>query len=560
MKVTALFLLFLMILSCGQPEQKKEEEEEYTIDGLEVKPPEYVQGQLRKFAATDIEYDESLLDDTQPQVLEKLVEAAGYMDEIFLRQVYDRNVEIRETLRKSTNPAADLYLDYFLINFGPFDRLEDNIPFIGNEERPHGAAFYPEDMTKEEFETWLETHPEDREAFESNFTVIKRDGTVLSAVPYSEEYREFLEPAARALREAASLTENESLAAYLEKRADAFLSNDYYESDMAWMDMHDNLVDPTIGPYEVYEDRLMGYKAAFEAFITLKDIEESRKFAEFGMYLPELEMNLPIPEEYKNTKRGLASPTSVATEVFTAGDTKAGVQTIAFNLPNDERVREAKGSKKVMLKNVIRAKFDRILVPIGALVLEEELHDQVNFDSYFYQTYMHEMAHGLGPGRIVVDGTETTVNRELKEHYSVIEEAKADIVGLLNVFYFYDRGLLEQDHRQTLTTFLAGLFRSIRFGVHEAHGGANLIELNYLREKGHISYDPESRLYRIDFETAAEGVRDLAREFLIIEALGDYESAALFIDRYGTVGEDVEDILEKLTEIPVDIEPQFEIR
>ncbi|MFQ6105120.1 MAG: peptidase [Candidatus Glassbacteria bacterium] len=558
MKIFVISLLIVILISCSR-EEKTSESESLTIDGLSLKKAEYVKGQLRKFSPTEITFDMTLLNDSQKMLLDKLIESARYMDEIFLRQVYDGNVKIRELLRMSSAPEIEPYLEYFMINFGPFDRLNEDVPFIGVESKPAGAAFYPEDITKEELEKWIEDHPKDRKAFESNFTVIRRDGDMLKAVPYSETYRDLLEPAASALREAADLTDNASLKKYLNSRADAFITNDYYESDVAWMDLEGNLIDPTIGPYEVYEDKLMGYKAAFEAFITIRDIEESRKLEEFGSYLPELEMNLPIPEEHKNTKRGLASPTSVAAEVFTAGDTKAGIQTIAFNLPNDERVREAKGSKKVMLKNVIRAKFEKILRPIGDVVLEGDLLEFLDFDSYFYETYMHEMAHGLGPGRIVVEGRETTVNKELKEHYSVIEEAKADIVGLMDVFYFQDRGMLTNDIQEALTTFLAGIFRSIRFGVSEAHGLANLIELNYLIEKGHISFDTSSSKYSIDFYTARDGVTELARDLLMLEAIGDYEGTIEFIERYGKLTEDTKRVLNNLTEIPVDIKPVYSL-
>lgn len=554
MKSVFIVLACAMLLSCAHRERRGGNT---ILDGLPVANPDHVRAQLRKFAPTEIRYDASLLDPGEKRVLEKLVEAAGYMDEIFTRQVYARNVEIRDKLLRSSSRDAGIYRDYFRINFGPFDRLDEDAPFIGNEPKPAGATFYPVDMTKEEFQNWIASHPEDREAFESNFSVIRREGGKLVAIPYSREYREFLEPAAKALMEAAALTANESLRTYLTKRAQAFFSNDYFDSDMAWMDIEGSIIDPTIGPYEVYEDRLLGYKAAFEAFITIVDMEESKKFEEFGSYLPQLEMNLPIPEEFKNTKRGSESPASVASLALSAGDTKAGIQTIAFNLPNDERVREAKGSKKVMLKNVMLAKFERILMPIAREVIAGDMIGLVNFDAYFYETYMHEMAHGLGPGTITVNGIETTVNKELKEHYSVIEEAKADIVGLLSAFFFHERGLLPHSERETTSTFLAGLFRSIRFGVEEAHGRANAIELAFLSEKGVISLDPVSLTYRIDFEKARQGVGDLARELLMLEALGDYEGASRFISRYGVLDDYTKNVLGKLGAIPVDIDPIY---
>jgi hypothetical protein len=319
------------------------------------------------------------------------------------------------------------------------------------------------------------------------------------------------------------------------------------------------VIDVTIGPYEVYEDALMGYKASFEAFVAVRNPEDSRRLEGLKGYLQELENHLPIPDRYKNPNRGSASPISVVDLVYAGGDTKAGVQTIAFNLPNDERVREVKGSKKVMLKNISKAKFDKILLPIADMVLDPAQVRYVDFETYFSNTLMHEFAHGLGPGRIRVGGRETTVNAELEELYPAIEEAKADILGLYNTAYLVEKGFFPADRAQrAIVTFLPGFFRSVRFGVHEAHGRANMMEFNYMVEKGAIRFDPTTEKYHVVLEKMPEAVRSMTRELLMIEAKGDYAAAKAFIDRYGQMPPEMDRLLAKLTAIPVDIEPVYQ--
>lgn len=492
-------------------------------------------------------------------VLKQLYMAAAVMDELFLRQVDIANVDLREEIERGGD--GDL-VRFFRINFGAWDRLAGDEPVIRDAPKPLGAGFYPADVTRQEFEDWLSNHPSERQSFESNFTVIRRGReNGLKAVPYSVEYGELLEKAAGHLNGAAELTKNKSLADFLRLRAEAFMTDDYFESDMAWMDIRDNVLDVTIGPYEVYEDNLFNYKAAFEAFVCIRDPEESRKLDGLKKYLLNMEKNLPIEDGYKNLERGLQSPISVVDVVFTAGDTKAGVQTIAFNLPNDERVREAKGSKKVMLRNICRAKFDKILKPIASRVVSPELLPLVTFDAYFNHILLHEFSHGLGPGRIVLeDGTETTVNKALRETYSALEEAKADVVGLYNMFYLIDEGFFGKEfERQAAATFLAGFFRSVRFGAGAAHGRANMTTFNYMKERGAYRLDSSTGLWSLDFGRSREVVRELSNKILMLQARGDYDGTKAFLDRYGVTGEDVKESLAGLGGIPVDIEPVFAI-
>ena len=527
--------------------------------GMDIHVAPDIAERLAVYSPFDMEVPHDLLDERDEETLRELYLAAKVMDELFLRQVSMENVALRETV--AAMGVGEL-LTFFELNFGPWDRIGDNTPFIGQGEKPLGADFYPLDMTREEFEAWIEAHPGDKETFESEFTVIRRtaDGG-LEAVPYSVEYAELLDKAAGHLERAADLSKNESLSHYLNLRAKAFKTDDYFESDMAWMDVEGNLLDVTIGPYEVYEDNLFNYKAAFEAFICVRDPEESRKLDGLKDYLLELEGNLPIPNEHKNLDRGTASPISVVDVVFSAGDTKAGVQTIAFNLPNDERVHEVKGSKKVMLRNMCRAKFEKILKPIAGKVLAPDMLPLVTFEAYFNHILLHEFSHGLGPGRITLpDGSETTSDKALRENHSVIEEAKADVVGQYNFYYLIGEGFYEDRlERETAVTFLAGFFRSVRFGAESAHGRANMIAFNYLKEKGAYIQDAATGLWAVDIEKAKSAVKDLSTEILMLQAMGDYGGSREFIDRYGEMGQDVKDSLARLGDIPIDILPRFAI-
>lgn len=520
-----------------------------------------VKTQLAKLAPVEITYDSAGLNENEKKALDLIVKAAHYMDKIFLEQVYIKNGAIEAELMKQENPDYAILREFFKIHFGPFDRLESNKPFINLEEKkPAGANFYPIDMTKEEFAAHIKAHPEDEKTFTAERTVIRRKDGKLVAVPYAEAYKEYLAPAAQLLKEAAQYIENPSLKKYLVSRADAFASDDYYQSDIDWVLLKDHKIEVVIGPYEVYEDNLFGYKASFESFITLVDEAESKKLEALGNYLDDMEKNLPIDDRYKNFSRGKSSPIMVVNEVFTAGDTKAGVQTTAYNLPNDERVRESTGSKKVMLKNIARAKFDKCWIPIVKEVLAETDLPSCSFDSYFNHVLMHEMAHGLGPGNIEKDGKKTTVNKELKNLYSIIEEAKADIVGLYCYQYMLDKGVFPKELEKNIyVTYLGGIFRSVRFGIDAAHGGGNAIQLNYILEKGGFSFDDQTARFKLNADKIKDAVEQLAHDILLIEALGDYNKAKEMIDKYCVVSPQLKKSLAKVVHVPVDIKPVYAV-
>lgn len=511
---------------------------------------------IEKFAPVDIEVDRSLATEKEWELIEELVKASHYIDEIFLRQVYDKNVELRERLRKdSTSPE----FIFFTINQGPFDRIDDNRPFIkGVPPKPEGANFYPTDLKKEEFEDWLKTHPSDRGQFESNFTNIERDGDKLIAVPYSKTYEEWLTPAAGHLRKAAVLANNVSLKKYLIGRADAFVSNDYFQSDADWVRLSDHTIEVVVGPYEVYEDALFGYKAAFESFVTYVDKAESKRLAKVVGFIPELEQHLPVEDNFKGIGRSPESPITVSNLIYSAGDSKAGIQTLAFNLPNDERVRREYGSKKVMMKNVHHAKFEKILKPIASLVLNPRDFERVEFEAFFSHTLLHEISHGIGPGEIQICGKDTTVGRELKELYATIEECKADTLAVYNNMYLVEKGLYSKSFAETLgATYLAGIFRSIRFGVSRAHGGGNAIQFNYLLEKGGIIFDKKTNCFGINEGAFLSAIKDLAHDILMIEACGDYKAASKFMEKYSNVKPETQKVIDRLKGVPVDIRPKY---
>jgi len=551
---TAIFLVFAIAFSgC------KGKKVDAGITSELRKAPDIVD-RLFKYAPTPIAFEEALLTVEQREVLEKLVQAAKHMDNIFWRQAYHEGSSMKELLERSSDPFDKDYLDFLIINFGPFDRQDGNKPFLGTALKPPGAGFYPPDLTEKEFQEYIASHPEVKESFESPYTVIKRKGAELAAVPYNEEYRDDLEPAARYLKEAAGITTNASLKRYLDQRAEDLLRNDYYESDCLWIDLMDNVVEIVIGPFEVYEDNLMGIKAAYEAFVYINDLEEMKKLKGYLDHLGDMQKNLPVEKKYKDAViAGLESPLNVVIEVFTAGDTKAGIQTSAFVLPNDERVREEKGTKKVFLKNMMEAKFNKSLVPISKRILTAEDAEFVSFYAYFTETLLHEIAHVLGVNYVTLpDSTRTTVNKALKDRYSTIEEAKADIVGLYNIHLLMDKGLIPREkEKEIYTTYLAGFFRSMRFGVASAHGMANLMEFNFIKEKGGFTYDEAAGKFKVNPEKMKEAVKALARELLILEGDGNYENAAKFIDRYAKMDELITRTIEKLQDIPVDIKPLF---
>lgn len=525
-----------------------------------------------RFAPVELRVDTSMLSAGDRKAIAKLIEAAKIIDVLQLRQRWSGNEALWTALKKDKTPLGAARLNYFWLNKGPWSIIDENKSFMPAEyagikvppRKPEGANFYPAGATKQALESWMNALPaKEKEDAQWFFTVIRTgpDGK-FRTVKYSEEYKPELEQLARLLREAASHTDNASLKKFLTLRADAFLSNDYLASDFAWMDL-DSPVDVTIGPYETYNDELFGYKAAFEAYVNVRDAKETAKLSFFGKHLQELEDNLPVDPKYRNPKVGAIAPMVVVNQVYGAGDGNMGVQTAAYNLPNDERVISQRGSKRVMLKNVQEAKFASTLKPITKLVLRPADQKDLDFDSFFTHILAHEIMHGLGPHKTVVNGKESTPRQDLKDAYSTIEEAKADITGLWALSTMMDKGQLKDTlgqgaaaERKLYNTFLASAFRTLHFGLTDSHARGMAIQLNYLLDKGGFVSHGDGT-FSVDFKKIKQAVIDLNREFLTIEATGDYARAKAMMDQYIVIRPDVQKALDKMKAVPNDIRPAF---
>lgn len=514
--------------------------------------------QKEKLATIAMEVDTTFLNAEEREVVNLLIKASDLMTEIYLRQRYVENPQVQRAVSMNRRADRDLLVEMFARNLGPWDEMADLHPFWGTTPMPEGAGFYPQDLTRAQLDAYIAAHPDQKAALLSPYTVVRRQGDKLVAVPYSVEYREWLEPASKLLEQAAARTSNASLKKFLSLRAKAFLHDDYYESELAWMDLTGTPIEVAIGPYEVYTDRLMGAKTAFESFVTLKDPEASAALAKYKKYLKDMEANLPVEDRYKNFQRGFESPIAVAEQVRGGGDNVAGSQTIAFNLPNDERVREAKGAKKVILSNVLGAKFDRILQPMAGLVLKPDQAALVAKDYMQYETLFHELSHSLGPGSIVVNGQKTTVDKALKEQNSALEEAKADVAGVWNILLMMQKGELPASDRPRLfATYFTGIFRAVRFGAVEAHGKGAALQYGYLRALGAFTYDTGTRRYLVDNAKMEVGIKAILNEILMLQATGDYEGTKAFMAKWARLDAEAEAAVGAMNALPVDIRPIY---
>ena len=503
-----------------------------------------IKKKANEFAEFTLTTDLSVLTEKEKQMLPLLFKTASIMEEIYWQQAFGDKTKL---FSQNLNEYEKKFVE---INYGPWERLNNNRPFLPQYgEKPAGANFYPSDITVEEFEAWND------ETKTSLYTLVRRNeqGNLIS-VPYHVAFSDQVEKAADLIKEAAKLAEDEGLKNYLEKRASALLTDNYFESDVAWMEMKNNTIDFIVGPIENYEDQLFGYKAAHESFILVKDKQWSKKLEKYAALLPGLQKALPCNEEYKNETPGLDSDMNVYDAIYYAGDCNAGSKTIAINLPNDEEVRNTKGSRKLQLKNSMQAKFDKILVPISDLLIAEDQRKHVKFDAFFENTMFHEVAHGLGLGNTV--DKSTTVREALKDSYTSIEEGKADILGLWCVYQLNQMGELGQKEiMDNFVTFMAGIFRSVRFGAASAHGKANMMRFYYFQEAGAFTRDEVSGLYRVDFDKMKQAMLDLTEKILVIQGDGDYEQAKKWIEEKGNIGQELQNDLNRIGEagIPRDI-------
>jgi hypothetical protein len=532
-------ILVFSFLSCDETKTTTENDEPETqlMDTIPVKK------KLQKYVSIKLKTDLSALTENQKKMITILIEAGKIMNELFWYEAYgDKN----ELLNDTTDPDLKKYIE---INYGPWDRLDGNKPFIeGIGEKPAGANFYPADMTKEEFEA------ADLEEKTDLYNFIRRDENgKLITVPYHKQFSDEVKKVADLLKLAAGLADDPGLKHYLELRAAAMLDDNYQPSDLAWLDMKTNTIDCVIGPIENYEDQLYSYKSAHEAYVLVKDMEWSKRLAKYAAFLPELQTGIPVPEEYKKEKPGNDTELNAYDVIYYAGDCNAGSKTIAINLPNDEEVQLQKGTRRLQLKNAMRAKFDKILLPIADVLIAEDQRDHITFDAFFSNTMFHEVAHGLGI-KNTING-KGTVRQALKEHSSALEEGKADILGLYMINQLYKKGEITGEIEDYYVTFMAGIFRSVRFGASSAHGKANMIRFNFFKEKGAFQRDETTGKYSIDFENLQKATDALSELILTLQGDGDYDGVATLVAEKGIIGAQLQADLDRLTEanIPVDV-------
>lgn len=551
MKSLFAFLLAIFIISCKSPAPNTEEENIQVVSpsaeifnqyDFDKAPQDNVDSMLAMYTPFDLTTDLSILSENEIQLIKKLMQAGEIADGLFWKQAYGDKEDLMESIQDERLKA------FAAINYGPWDRLNGNKPFIeGVGEKPAGANYYPSDMTKEEFE---KSDAEDKTGL-YNFIARGPENNLIS-VPYHEKFKEETTEMSNLLAEAAELADNAALKKYLNLRSKAIMTDNYQESDMAWLDMKDNKIDVVIGPIENYEDQLYGYKAAYEAYVLVKDMEWSERLAKYAQFLPELQEGLPVPDAYKQESPGSDTELNAYDVIWYSGDCNAGSKTIAINLPNDEEVQLAKGTRRLQLKNAMRAKFDKILIPIANMLVHPSQRDLINFDAFFANTMFHEVAHGLGI-KNTIDG-KGTVRKALKEHASALEEGKADMLGLYMINQLHEKGEVEGDINSYVVTFMAGIFRSVRFGASSAHGKANMIRFNFFDEYGAFTRDNEG-FYTVNFDKFQEAMDALSEKILTLQGDGDYEGVARLVADKGVIREGLQNDLDRLSQagIPVDI-------
>lgn len=534
-KILSIGLIGLFLSQCTTPD--KSAQEESTLENASMKE------KVDIYKSVKLTTDIGKLSAKEKQMIPLMIEVSKIMDELFWYEAYGKRDSLLASLK---DPATKKYV---YINYGPWDRLDDNKPFIeGVGPKPEGANFYPTDMTKEEFEA------ADLEGKTSLYTFIRRDDEGnLVTVPYKEMFAAQVQRASELLLQCAELAEDEGLKNYLTLRAEALVTDNYQPSDMAWMDMKTNGLDFVVGPIENYEDKLYNYKAAHEAYVLVKDKSWSERLAKYAEFLPELQRGLPVADAFKAETPGTDADLNAYDVVYYAGDCNAGSKTIAINLPNDEEVQLAKGSRRLQLKNAMQAKFDHILVPIADVLIHPDQRQHITFDAFFANTMFHEVAHGLGI-KNTING-KGTVRNALKEHSSALEEGKADILGLYMITQLHKKGEIEGDLNDYYVTFMAGIFRSVRFGAASSHGKANMIRFNFFNEYGAFAKDEETGTYRVDFDKMKEAMNALSEKILTLQGNGDYEGVAQLVVEKGKIGEVLQAELDRLSEenIPVDI-------
>jgi Peptidase family M49 len=515
---------------------------------------------LAKFRRTEMRFDSTSLTPRERKMVEKLVDASRYLEDIYWRQVDPEGLELYQSLADSKNPEDEKLRRYLWINGTRFDLLDDDRPFVGVQTMPPGHGFYPEGLTRSQIEQYVKAHPEKKDGIYSTTTIVRWHGQELEAVPYHIAYRSFLEPAASDLRDAANLSDDPAFANFLRLRADALLTDDYFKSDLAWLDLKNPKFDVIFAPYETYDDDLMGVKATYGAAVMVRNEEESHKLEMFQKYVADIQDSLPLAAEDRPSKRGLQSPMEVMDNPFRAGDMTHGYQAVADNLPNDPRVHEEKGSKKLFFKNFMDARVEYIILPLARHVLLSQQAENVSAEGYMLATIMHEICHGLGPAFARTTRGKMDIREAIGPMFSGLEEAKADVVGMYALKWMVDHDALPKSRlEEYYTSYVADLFRTVRFGVAEAHAQAEMMEFSYLTERGAVTRKPSGR-YALDYAKMPAAVSDLAKELLQMEATGDRERAENWFKKYDVMPEELKLTLKSAAEVPVDLDPVYSFK
>jgi hypothetical protein len=526
--------------------------------GMKVVPD--IAERVAKWQRVQMPFHSNGLSANEVKMVDKLVDASRYLEEIFWRQNDPEALTLYQSLLTSTSPKDQKLRHYVWINASRFDLLEENKPFVGSQPIPPGRGFYPQGLTREQIEQYVKDHPDKKEEIYSSTTVVRWHGDQLEGLPYHIAYRSFLEPAAKDLREAADLSADSAFANFLRLRADALLTDDYFKSDLAWVDLKDPKFDIIFAPYETYSDGLLGVKATYGGAVLVRNAEESKKLAIFQKYVPDIQDALPLAPEDRPSKHGLETPMEVMDAPYRVADLRHGYQAVADNLPNDPRVHEQKGSKKIFFKNFMDARVDYVIVPVAKHVMRPEQAAKVTGEGYLSGTILHEMAHGLGPAFARTSAGKVTIRESIGPIYSGLEEAKADAVGMFGLKWLVDHDVLPKNKlEEYYASYVGGLFRTMRFGVGEAHGQAEMMEFNYLSERGAVKRETSGR-YVVDYQRIPNAVADLAKELLEIEATGDRARAENWFKKYGEMPPALKVSLKAAAQVPVDVEPVFSFK
>src|SRR5271170_287269 len=526
--------------------------------GMHVVPD--LDQRLAKFRRVEMPFHSSGLTAREVKLVEKLVDASRYLEEIYWRQIDPDGLTLYESLATSKNPKDEALRRYLWINASRFDLLDDDKPFVGETPMAPGRGFYPQNLTHEQVEQYVKAHPEKKNEIYGSFTVVRWHGDKLEGLPYHIAYLSFLEPAAKDLREAAALSDDQAFANFLRLRADALLTDDYFKSNLAWLDLKNPKFDVIFAPDETYDDGLLGVKATYGVAVMIRNVEGSRKLEMFQKYVADIQDALPLAPEDRPSKRGLETPMEVINTPFRAGDLTHGYQAVADNLPNDPRVHEQKGSKKLFFKNFMDARVSYVILPVAEHVMLPAQAAKASGENYLLVTIMHEMAHGLGPAYSRTATGKVDIRESIGPIFSGLEEAKADVVGMFGLKWLVDHDVLPKSKlEEYYASYVAGIFRTVRFGVAEAHGQAEMMEFNYLSERGAIKRQSSGR-YEIDYEVMPGGIRDLAKELLEIEATGDRARAEKWFKKYGTMPVELRSSLNSAASVPVDIDPVFSFK